>query len=282
MFFRGMRFEPPRPGMTARESGDMSSALQTTATDRITYVVEAENNPPLTASKVSVLLPVMNEVASLNQTIETIDKENPDRDFEYLIILSRRSDPEATKNAENLAFADPSRVGIVVQERPLLGGALMDGIKASTGERIIMMASDLETDPHAVRELLDVSDHRPGWIVATTRWRGQDAGFEGYGSGKKWANKVFQDSVGRLFSTNLTDLTYGFRLYPRDAIKDHDWQTMNHGFLLESILRPMRQGWPVTEVPVKWRARQEGVSNNSWRFYASYFRMAVSIRFGAS
>jgi glycosyltransferase involved in cell wall biosynthesis len=260
----------------------MTSDFRPLAPDKVERIVTDDHDSPQASSKISVLLPVMNEVVSLNRTIQIIDEENPDRNFEYIIILSHRSDPEAVENAETLACAIPSRARIIVQDRPLLGGALMDGIQASTGERLIMMASDLETDPHAVQELLNVSDHRPGLIIATTRWRGRDAGFEGYGSGKKWANKVFQRAIGWLFSTELTDLTYGFRLYPRDAINHYDWQTMNHGFLLESILRPLRQGWPATEIPVKWRAREEGISNNSWRFYASYFKMAMLIRFGAS
>ena len=230
---------------------------------------------------ISVLLPVMNEVASLNQTMDTIVAENRHRSFEFLIVLSRRSEQSATDNAYRLRDANPETVRIIVQERPLLGGALMDAIAAAHGDFILMMASDLETDPHAVRQMLLMSDDNPEAIIATTRWDGEGAGFEGYGMSKKMANNIFQKAVRAIFASELTDLTYGFRLYPRRSLENQEWHTFNHGFLLESILRPLKDGWKATELPVMWKAREEGESNNSWRFYASYFKMALSIRFGA-
>lgn len=230
---------------------------------------------------ISVLLPVMNEVASLNQTMRILFEDNPRQNFEFLIVLSKRSETSAVRNARELHATSPQNVKIIVQERPLLGGALMDGIAAAQGEYILMMASDLETDPHAVREMIQASEAQPQAIIATTRWQGEGAGFEGYGSSKKIANKVFQRVVRAIFGSDLTDLTYGFRLYPRDALTSFQWHTLNHGFLLESILRPLKSGWTATELPVTWKAREEGESNNSWRFYASYFKMALSIRFGA-
>ena len=228
----------------------------------------------------SVLLPVMNEVASLDQTLEILRDENPDRSFEFLIVVSPRSESSAITNALAHQAATPESVRVVTQGRPLLGGALMDAIDASTGEYIIMMASDLETDPHAVRRMLEASDSDPEAIIATTRWQGDGAGFEGYGIGKKLANSVFQRTVRTIYSSELTDLTYGFRLYPSRSVKQPEWQTYNHGFLLESILRPLKKGWRAHELPVTWKAREEGTSSNSWRFYASYFTMAMSIRFG--
>ena len=228
----------------------------------------------------SVLLPVMNEVASLDQTIRILRDENPDRNFEFLIVVSPRSESAATTNALAHQVATPESVRVVHQERPLLGGALMDAIEAATGDHIIMMASDLETDPHAVRKMLEASDDNPNSIIATTRWQGEGAGFEGYGIGKKVANSIFQRTVRSIYSSELTDLTYGFRLYPSGSVKQQQWRTYNHGFLLESILRPLRDGWQAQELPVTWKAREEGVSSNSWRFYASYFTMAFSIRFG--
>ena len=228
----------------------------------------------------SVLLPVMNEVASLDQTIQIVRDENPDRSFELLIVVSPRSESRAITNALAHQAATPESVRVVTQERPLLGGALMDAIDAATGEYIIMMASDLETDPHAVRKMLEASDKNPESVIATTRWQGEGAGFEGYGVGKKLANSVFQRVVRTIYSSDLTDLTYGFRLYPSGSVKKQQWRTYNHGFLLESILRPLKDGWQAQELPVIWKAREEGVSSNSWRFYASYFTMAMSIRFG--
>lgn len=238
--------------------------------------------PERASSAVTVLLPVVNEIQSLSTTIDIIREDCSEEELEFLIVLSPRADAGAASNARALAAASPADTRVIVQERPKLGGALIDAFEHATGQHIIMMASDLETDPHAVRRLIEASRGNPGTIIATTRWKGEGAGFEGYNGTKQVANRVFQSAIGALYRTHLTDLTYGFRLYPREAVVGQDWTLMDHGFLLESLLRPLKQGWPAIEIPVLWSSRQEGTSNNSWRYYASYFKIAAAIRFGAS
>jgi glycosyltransferase involved in cell wall biosynthesis len=224
----------------------------------------------------------MNEVRSLNETLDVIRRENVSRDIEFLIVLSPRAEEAAADNARQREREDPQSVRVIVQSLPKLGGALIDAFSAASGRWIVMMASDLETDPHAVRQLIEASRDNPDCIVATTRWQGEGAGFDGYNGPKQLANRAFQSGIGLLYRTDLTDLTYGFRLYPRAALQGQTWRLVDHGFLLESLLRPMKAGWRVIEIPVMWTSRTEGVSNNSWRFYASYFKIAASIRFGAS
>lgn len=230
---------------------------------------------------VTVLLPVVNEVDSLNQTIQIIREGNSQRDIEYLIVMSQKCSSEVRANINTLVMSDPSNIRAMTQSRPRLGGALIDGFEAARGDVILMMASDLETDPNAVSAILDMADNHPETIVATTRWRGSGAGFEGYGHAKRTANWIFQTSIGALFKSDLTDLTYGYRLFPRRAVVGRSWTLDDHGFLLESLLRPLRDGWPAVEVPVRWTPRIEGESNNSWRYYSSYFKISLRLRFGA-
>lgn len=230
---------------------------------------------------VTIVLPVMNEVDSLIESIDVIDSHCGQWKHEFLIVISPRTTQLAARNAEQIAAARPGDVRVLLQSLPGLGGAMIDAFAAAKGERIVMMSSDLETDPATVPEMLRLSDSNPGSIVATTRWRGSGAGFVGYGRRKQLANRVFQAVIRSLYGTSLSDLTYGFRLYPRESLHGHDWRTRNHAFLLESLLRPLRAGWPVLEIPARWSPRREGSSNNDWTFYASYFKVALLVRFGA-
>lgn len=225
---------------------------------------------------ISVLIPVMNEVESLDKTLEIIKLENQGEDFEFIIILSPKSKPHAIENASK--HADNS-THIIVQKYPGLGGAYIHGIESSRGDYILMIASDLETDPHNVKDLLIASDENPNSIIATTRWAGQGSGFNGYGSAKLVLNWIFQKFISKLYGQNLTDYTFGYRLYPSASLKNYTWKSKNFGFLLEAILVPVKNGWLAKEIPVSWQARIEEESNNRKSYFFEYFKIAFLIRF---
>ena len=228
----------------------------------------------------SIVLPLMDEIESLNKTVAILLEDNDPTSMELIFVYSPRSSEAAVRNVKRLA-AETSvmcKCAALVQESPQLGGALRTGFAHASGTHVVMMASDLETDPHTVKRLISTSASHPGAVIATTRWSGTDAGFDGYGKAKLLANWLFQRGISVVYGTHLSDLTFGFRLYPVGAVKDAQWSTANFAFLLESILRPLASGYEVIEIPTVWRARTEGKSSNSWRYYMTYFKVAAEIR----
>jgi hypothetical protein len=166
------------------------------------------------------------------------------------------------------------------QEKPYLGGALQDAFAWATGSHVLLMASDLETPPHDARKMIE--EARKGWgIVATTRWSKGGSFGKGYNPVKYVANWIFQRVIGALYRTNLTDLTYGYRIWRTELLRNQRWEELRHPFLLECLLRPLRRGATATEIPVFWEPRKEGESHNPfWRNFL-YFRIALKLRFSA-
>jgi len=229
---------------------------------------------------VSVILPVMDETVSLRETVQVLLGENPRADIhEIICIVSKFSTPQSLAVCAELEAAYSGIVWTRQQERPFLGGALQDSFAWSTGTHILVMASDLETDPHAAKAL--IAKARDGWdIVATTRWT-EGGGFDGYNPIKLAANWIFQKSIGVLYRTNLTDLTFGYRIWRAETLRGHAWQELRHPFLLECLLRPLLRGATSIEIPVRWGARKEGESHNPfWRNFL-YFRIALKLWFQA-
>jgi glycosyltransferase involved in cell wall biosynthesis len=228
---------------------------------------------------VSIIMPVMDETTSLRQTVRVLLAENAPEIAEILCVTSRFSTAAAIRTCEEIAAELPGIVKVRQQNKPYLGGALQDAFTWAQGEYILLMASDLETDPHTVRRLID--EARSGWdIVATTRWR-KGGGFEGYNPAKYVLNWNFQKTIAALYRTRLSDLTYGFRIYRAALLKDIEWRELRHPFLLECVLRPLQAGATATEIPVRWEARREGESHNPfWRNFL-YFGIALKVRFGS-
>jgi glycosyltransferase involved in cell wall biosynthesis len=226
---------------------------------------------------VSIVMPVMDETVSLRETVAIVLNESlPEDIHEIICVVSAFTKPESIEVCKELEAAYPQLVWTRQQEKPHLGGALQDAFEWATGSHIMLMASDLETDPHAAQALIE--EARQGWdIVATTRWK-EGGGFHGYNSVKLMANWFFQKGVGLLYRTNLTDLTFGYRIWRTEALRGHRWEELRHPFLLECLLRPLLRGASSKEIAVKWEARKEGESHNAfWRNFL-YFRIALKLR----
>jgi glycosyltransferase involved in cell wall biosynthesis len=224
---------------------------------------------------VSVIMPVMDETVSLRETVQTVMDENPHTNIhEIICVVSQFTLPESLAVCRELEEIYPGVVWTRQQDRPYLGGALQDAFDWATGSHIMLMASDLETDPHAATAL--IARAQDGWdIVATTRWTG--GGFQGYNPIKLVANWLFQKSIAMLYRTKLTDLTFGYRIWRTELLRGHAWEELRHPFLLECLLRPLLRGATSTEIPVRWTARKEGESHNPfWRNFL-YFRIAFKL-----
>lgn len=225
--------------------------------------------------KVSIILPLMDEVVSLRKTCEIVLGENAEVS-EVLIVVCPRTTPDALATAAELAREYPGVILVREQHRPRLGGAIRDAFEWTTGSHVVMMASDLETDPYSVKDL--IAKAREGWdIVTATRWKGS-GGFQGYSRIKFYANWIFQKMFGLLYLTSLSDLTYGYRIFKAEWVKNVRWEETGHPFLLETVLKPLRLGARVVEIPSTWIARTEGESHNPFLRNFIYFRIAIQTR----
>ena len=164
------------------------------------------------------------------------------------------------------------------QQLPFLGGAVREGFDLARGSHVIMMASDLETDPNLVRELIGEEEKKPWGIVTASRWV-KGGAFHGYSRIKLACNWIFQRWFSLLYCTHLTDMTYAYRIFPAKLVQTIRWEELGHPFLFETVIKPLRLGVPVVEIPAVWVARSEGESQNTFLRNFVYFRTGLKIRF---
>jgi hypothetical protein len=226
----------------------------------------------------SIILPLMTETESLRQSVDIILEDAGADVSQILIIVCERTRPESLTVARGLARTHSELIQVYSQSLPFLGGAIREGFARSMGSHVVMMASDLETDPHDVKRLIAESKAHPRAIITASRWR-EGGGFSGYAPVKFLANRIFQFIFSALYATKLSDLTYGYRLFPVALAKAIKWEELRHPFLLETIVKPLRLGVPVFEISSRWRAREEGESQNTFMRNFTYFRIGLRVRF---
>ena len=227
---------------------------------------------------VSVFLPVMDETDSLIKTVEIILADCGDAIREFLVVVCKRTTPASREVAAGLVMRFPDKVKIIEQQRPFLGGATQDAFDAALGSHFLMMASDMETPPDRVKEFVAQGRAHPNTIITGSRWI-KGGGFEGYSKLKYFLNYIFQKSFSLMYWTNLSDMTYGFRLIPTKLVKAIRWEELRHPFLFETLIKPLRLGVAVIEIPATWKARATGASNNPFMRNFEYFRVGLKTRF---
>ena len=158
------------------------------------------------------------------------------------------------------------------QIRPFVGGAIDLGIKLSKNKYIAIMASDLETNPYELKNMINTSQNNPNVIISADRWISQK-GFSDYGFIKFFANFFFQKLLKIFFKHKILDFTFAYRLYPKKALKGYKINELRHGFALEILLIPIKKGFKVITLPAKWKKRVEGSSSITIRSYLPYLKV---------
>src|SRR5437879_4379152 len=114
--------------------------------------------------KLSILVPTIDERASLRETVETLmgDPElNPDI-LEIILVTCQKTSDATLKTCQELEAAYETRVCRVIQQLPMLGGAFRSGIARALGTHIVTMFADLESNPRLVPRLVSESKAFPG------------------------------------------------------------------------------------------------------------------------
>ncbi|NDD66972.1 glycosyltransferase family 2 protein [bacterium] len=230
--------------------------------------------------RVSVLIPVMNETLSLQQTITTTESLSADDILEYILLVCDRTTADSMAICQAYCQQQPTRFTLLHQTRPFVGGAFQDAFEVIQGTHVIMMASDLETDPRDVPHMIAMARSYPNAIITASRWI-KKGSFQGYQPVKWVCNYLFQSFFRWLYRTHLTDMTFGYRLFPRALVQAIEWKEWRHPFFLETIVKPLRLGVAVREVASQWVPRIEGVSQNPFFRNFLYFKVGILTRFSS-
>ena len=227
--------------------------------------------------KISIILPVINETFSLKQTVDILVKENNNDLLEIIIVIAAITTQESLSVINELDRTYINLIKLHKQHLPFLGGALCEAFALAQGSHTILMASDLETDPTTVKNLILTA--KQGYdIVCCTRWH-KNANFKGYNPIKLILNKIFQIIFALMYRTDLTDMTFAFRIYKTKILKNIKWEELKHPFLFESIIKPLKLGYKAVEIPSSWQARSEGQSQNTFFKNFAYFSIGLKVLF---
>jgi glycosyltransferase involved in cell wall biosynthesis len=211
--------------------------------------------------KLSILMPVYNELATLTSAIkEVLDVDFP-CEIELVVV-----DDGSTDGTRELypPFANDARVSIHMHERNQgKGAAIRTAASVATGDYLIMCDADLEYSPTQIPSLLAPVAAGDAEVVYGTRTFGSH---NSYSFVYVLGNKAVTTLANALFNCYISDLETCFKLMPTTLYRDLRVRETGFGMEAEVTGKLLRRGIRPYEVPINYRARsREAGKKLTWR-----------------
>lgn len=210
--------------------------------------------------EISLIVPTLNEAANLPTLAERVDRALAGRTYELRIVDDNSRDNTKQVCAE-LAAKYPLILMTREQPKNGLGGAVLHGMEAATGEYLVCMDADLQHPPEKLPELIAPLEKADAEFVIGSRY------VEGGTTQEAWTlfrkvNSHVATLLARPFAGRTKDPMSGFFALKRETFHRAEHLTpLGYKIGLELMCKCRVE--KVAEIPIDFGTRQAGESKLS-------------------
>ena len=208
--------------------------------------------------KLSVVIPVYNEENTVAEILKRVIAEKTNKE---IIIIDDGSIDNSPRRIEQSAISN-QQSAIKVFRHPNnqgKGAAIRTGIKAATGDVLIIQDADLEYDPSDYQRLLKPILEGKTKVVYGTRLK--DLKFRLWGKDKTplpthyLANRLLSWLTNVLYGSKLTDMETCYKMMSREVYKNLELKSNGFEIEPEITIKILKSGYQITEVSIATKPR---------------------------
>ena len=235
----------------------------------------------------SVIVPAYNEAKTFGILVENLlAKEMAGLELEIIVVESHSTD--GTRELA-LSYRDRPRVKLILEEQPRgKGHAVRAGLKAATGDYVLIQDADLEYDLEDYDGLLEPLVAGRAAFVLGSRHGGRNVwkmrqftGQHGLSLFVNLGHWFFTTLINVLFFQRLRDPFTMFKVFRRDCLYALAFECNRFDFDFELLIKLIRKGYRPVELPVNYRSRsfQEGKKVRMFRDPLAWLVVIAWLRF---
>ena len=200
----------------------------------------------------SVILPAHNEGRNLQVLLPQLRSVLQKLGIETEVLVVVRG-----LDTQTQASVQGGLAAIIEQREPGYGGALRAGFSRARGRYILTMDADLSHPPTFISDLWR-RRHEAEILIASRYVHGGSAKMPLF---RALLSRILNRFFARGLGVPLDDLSSGFRLYRRSALRMHAVRARNFDVLPEIVVRAYAEGLQIQEIPFRYEPRAHGSSN---------------------
>jgi glycosyltransferase involved in cell wall biosynthesis len=224
--------------------------------------------------KLTVVIPVYNEVATIEKIVELVRKVDVGMEKETILVNDCSGD--GTREVLDRMGKEHGDLKVIHHEvNHGKGAALRTGFAAATGDVVLIQDADLEYDPNEYPQLLKpILDNRAD-VVFGSRFLGGGAHRVAF----YWhylGNRLLTTLSNMTTNLNLTDMEVCYKVFRREIIQRLNLRENRFGFEVEITAKVARSKARIYEVPISYYGRDYSEGKKiGWRDGVSALRCIV-------
>lgn len=210
----------------------------------------------------SIIIPTYNESQNIVKMLDTVlSCILPQTSAEVIVVDDNSPDNTGTIVEE---YARKSRLNgsceikvITRKDQRGLSSAILTGIRASTGESVVVMDADFSHPPQTISKMIEEMKKSDCDIVIASRYV-EGGSITGWPFKRKLISKGATKIAQRSLGIKIKDPMSGFFAFRRHVIRNITFDTIGYKILLEILVKA--RGAKVREIPYNFTNRTFGKS----------------------